>query len=62
MASFPCPYLNGEVELTDERERQIAARHPDLYQAHWPRVAETIADPDQVRWSRRDPNTRLLTR
>jgi hypothetical protein len=24
MTRFPCPYLRGEVELTDERERHIA--------------------------------------
>lgn len=62
MKRFSCAYLHGEVELTDERERHIAARHPDLYEAHWPRVAETIADPDQVRRSRRDPRTGLFTR
>jgi len=62
MTRFPCPYLHGAVELTDERERHIAGRHPDLYREHWPRVAEAIADPDQVRRSGRDPSTRLLTR
>lgn len=62
MTRFPCPYLHGEVELTDEREQHIARRHPDLYHKYWRRVAETIADPDQVRCSARDPSTRLLTR
>jgi hypothetical protein len=27
---FPCPYLNGEVELTEEPEHPIAERHSDL--------------------------------
>jgi len=62
MAWFPCPYLNSDVELTDERERHIALRHPDLYRKHWPRVAETIAEPDQVRRSGHDPKTRLFAR
>ena len=30
MNRFPCPYLGGEVELTEERERHITERHPDL--------------------------------
>ena len=30
MSRFPCPYLKGNVELTEERERHIAERHPDL--------------------------------
>jgi hypothetical protein len=30
MAQLPCPFLSGEVELTGERERHIAERHPDL--------------------------------
>ena len=62
MPRFSCPYLGADVELTEARERHIAARHPDLYEEHWSRVAETIADPDQVRRSARDPSTRLFTR
>ena len=27
---FPCPYLNGEVELTDERRAHLVQQHPDL--------------------------------
>ena len=34
MSLFPCPYLKGEVELTDERERHIAERHPELLPEH----------------------------
>jgi hypothetical protein len=30
MAIFACPYLNGDVELTDERASHIIATHPDL--------------------------------
>jgi hypothetical protein len=51
MSRFPCPYLEREVELTAEREFHIAERHPDLLPAHRQRVAETPADPDQVRRS-----------
>jgi hypothetical protein len=42
MATFACPYLGGEVQLTEEREKHIADNHPDLLPenrtrslAHW---------------------------
>ena len=62
MARFPCPYLNAQVELTDEREQHIAERHPDLLPEHGHRIAETLAVPDQVRQSRRFANARLFSR
>jgi hypothetical protein len=62
MAFFPCPYLQGEVELTEERERHIAERHPDLPPEHRERIAETLADPDQVRRSARFGNARMFSR
>jgi len=62
MASFPCPYLNGEVELTDEREHHIAERHPDLLPAYRDRIADTLANPDEVRRSTRLASARLFIR
>jgi hypothetical protein len=62
MASFPCPYLQGEVELTEERERHIADRHPDLLPAYRDHIADTLADPDEVRRSVRLVNARLFIR
>ena len=62
MSQFPCPYLKGEVELTEERQRHIAERHPDLLPEHWDRVAETLGDPDQVRRSTRFGSARLFSR
>jgi len=59
---FPCPYLNAQVELTDERERHIAERHPDLLPEHRSRIADTLADPDQVRRSVRFASARLFSR
>jgi hypothetical protein len=61
-AYFPCPHLNAQVELTDERERHIAERHPDLLPEHRQRIADTLADPDQVRRSTRFANARLYSR
>jgi len=62
MSQFPCPYLKGKVELTEERRRHIAERHPDLLPERLDRVAETIQDPDQVRRSTRFGNARLFSR
>ena len=62
MSRFPCPYLKGEVELTEERERHIADRHPDLLPEHWDRVAETLLDPDLVRRSIRFGSAKLFSR
>jgi hypothetical protein len=62
MTRFPCPYLQGEVELTEEREHHIAERHPDLLPEHREWIAETLTDPDQVRRSVRFGNARLFAR
>jgi len=62
MSRFPCPYLTGEVELTEERERHIAERHPDLLPEHRKQLIETVAAPDQVRRSMRFGNARLFSR
>lgn len=59
---FPCPYLNGEVELTEERERHITERHPDLLPEYRPCLAETLAAPDQVRTSARFGRAKLFSR
>ena len=62
MAWFACPYLNAQVELTEEREAHIAEQHPDLLPQHRQCIVDTLAEPDQVRKSRRLPNARLFTR
>jgi hypothetical protein len=62
MTRFPCPYLYGEVELAEERERHIAERHPDLLPEHRDRIAETLAAPDQARKSVRFGSAKLFSR
>ena len=62
MAQFPCPYLKGGVDLTVERDRHIAERHPDLLPAHYNLVATTLAAPDLVRRSPCLGNARLFSR
>ncbi len=62
MNRFPCPYLRTDVELTEERERHIAERHPDLLPEYRRQLAETLAEPDQIRRSERFANARLFSR
>jgi len=62
MAHFSCPYLQSTVELSNERERHITERHPDLLPGEQQRIADTLANPDQVRRSARFVNARLFTR
>jgi hypothetical protein len=59
---FPCPYLKGEVELTDERKNHIADTHPDLLPEHVRYIAHTLADPDQIRRSRHFANAGMFSR
>lgn len=62
MRTFPCLYLEGEVELTDEREMHIARTHPDLLPEYVAEIGHTLADPDQVRRSARMSAARLFYR
>jgi hypothetical protein len=62
VALIACPFLKGDVELTEERERHIAEQHPDLLPEHRDYILKTLADPDQVRESVRFANARMLSR
>ena len=53
MRTFPCPYLKGEVELSDERETHIADSHPDLLPEFLLQVSSILAAPDEFRRSLR---------
>lgn len=59
---LPCSYLGGSVEFTEECEQHIAERHPDLAPQHRSLIELTLADPDIVRVSSRNPRARLLSR
>ncbi|VEN74332.1 hypothetical protein EPICR_30269 [Candidatus Desulfarcum epimagneticum] len=48
MTYFPCPYLESDVELTDERENHISENHPDLLPEHRKCVADALKEPDQI--------------
>ena len=62
MNRFPCPFLAGEVDLTEERERHIAKRHPELLPEHRGLLGETLSEPDQVRLSGRMSRARIFSR
>ena len=62
MKTFLCPYLKGEVELTDEREAHIAETHPDLLPEYLPQIEQTLADPDEVRRSVHMSGARMFYR
>jgi hypothetical protein len=59
---FSCPYLAGEVELTEEREKHIADRHPELLPKFRDRIRATLAEPHEVRRSARSASARLFSR
>jgi hypothetical protein len=54
--------LAGEVELSEEREKHIGERHPELLPDFRDRIRATLADPDQVRRSARSATARLFSR
>jgi len=54
--------LNGEVELSDEREMHIVHNHPDLLPEYLMQVGLTLAAPDQVRHSLRMSSARIFCR
>jgi hypothetical protein len=60
MTRFPCPYLGGGVELTDQREQHIAETDPGVLPEHQERIADTLANPDQVLRSSRSSDARLF--
>jgi len=62
MKRYPCPYFTSNVELTEERARHIAERHPDLLPAYAERIAQVLAEPDLVRRSSRFGSARLFSR
>jgi hypothetical protein len=60
MTRFPCPYLEAGVELTDQREQHIAEAHPAFLPEQLERLADTLANPDEVLRSLRSSNARLF--
>lgn len=62
MAFFPCPYVDGDIELTDEREFHITLRHLDLLPMYRQCIPDTLMLPNEIRRSSRMRNARLFSR
>jgi hypothetical protein len=62
MNLLPCPYLETDVELSEERQQHILASHPELGGDPLRLIAQTLLDPDEVRVDRRFPRSRLFSR
>lgn len=60
--SFSCPYLNTNIELTEERSQHITETHPGTLPDYLSELTATLADPDLVRASDRDPNALLFSK
>jgi hypothetical protein len=59
---FKCPYLGTTVECSEERERHIVERHPELRSRFQELLATTLRDPDEVRQSNLFPFAHLFSR
>ncbi len=59
---FACPSTGRPVELTDEREAHIVARHPELAGILRQCIAATLADPDSIRQGGRSKVSRTFAR
>ena len=58
----PCPYLRGDVEITDERYEHVLKGHSELALYHWERLSETLGQPDMVLRSNSDDTATLFLR
>ena len=59
---LPCPYLESDVELSDERTGHIARRHPDVWPQRRSELEATLSDPDAVHADPGYPGTLLFIR
>ena len=62
MGRLFCPHLGAEIELSEERERHILERHPELKPNYGQWIAATLEDPDEIRRSTRFGRARLFSR
>lgn len=51
MERFWCPFLEGDVELTNERHNHIVERHPDMIGRLSLHIEETLYAPDVIQQS-----------
>lgn len=62
MKLFQCSYLGIDVELTDEREQHIIETHPGTLPEYLEQLAQTLAEPDEIRQSERDASALMFSK
>ena len=62
MILMPCPFLKEWVRLSAEREAHVRGHHSAFGSRLLDLVRETLADPDEIRWSRDDESVLLFWR
>jgi hypothetical protein len=62
LKSFSCPYLENQVELTEEREQHIINTHPGTLPNYLDQLSDTLVEPDLIRKSDRDPTALLFSK
>lgn len=62
MILMPCPFLKEWVRLSAEREAHVRGNHSAFGSRLRDLVRETLADPDEIRWSRNDEALLLFWR
>ena len=60
--NIDCPFLQVEVELSQERLQHIISSHPELGADVAQRISLTLQDPDEIRVDSRFPDSRLFSR
>lgn len=62
MTLFLCPYLKQTIELTEERRRHIAERHPDTLPEYESQLTDTLATPDSIHGSKYDEQAMIFSK
>lgn len=62
MILMACPFLNGPVRMSSEREVHVLRRHDDFGAALYSLMHEVLNDPDEIRWSSSDASIMLFWR
>jgi hypothetical protein len=62
MILLACPFLNGPVRLSAEREAHLRRYHDDFGPALHDILHEVLNGPDEIRWSDSDPSIMLFWR
>ncbi len=62
MILLACPFLNGPVRMSSEREAHVLRYHHDFGPALHRYLHEVLNHPDEIRWSNSDESIMLFWR